>query len=311
MTRDRYLGTMLGLALGDALGAPYEGGPVERLTWRLMGRTRQGQMRWTDDTRMSLDVAESILACSGLDTDDLARQFAASYHWSRGYGPNAARTLKRIARGTPWQQANRLDYREGSFGNGAAMRAPVIGLFMAREPDLIDTAARQSAEITHAHPLGMAGAVMIARATVAALGESGPEDLLRTAAENCTEDAFQERFQIAYGWLGTRQAVPGREVARRLGNGIAATQSCVTAVYVAARFQQSPFEEMLDFIRQMRGDVDTISSMAGALWGASRGAEALPVQKLARLEQAEEIKATATRLFELVAGRDANGPDQS
>lgn len=309
MTHDRYLGTMLGLALGDAMGAPFEGGPLERLAWRLIGRTRQGHMRWTDDTRMSLDLAESILACSGLDTNDLAQRFAASYHWSRGYGPSAARTLKRIARGTPWHQANRLDYREGSFGNGAAMRAPVIGLYLARQLDLIDTAARQSAEITHAHPLGMSGAALIARATVAALADSDPEDLLKAAAANCTEDAFCQRFQIAAGWLADRQAVPGREVTRLLGNGIAAAQSCVTAVYVAARFQQYPFEEMLGFIKLMRGDVDTISSMAGALWGASRGAEALPAGELARLEQAEEIKETATRLFELVARRNSNGPD--
>ena len=298
---------MLGLALGDAVGAPYEGGPLERLAWRLIGRTRQGHMRWTDDTRMSLDVAESILACSRLDSDDLAQRFAASYHWSRGYGPSAARTLKRVARGTPWHQANRLDYREGSFGNGAAMRAPVIGLYLARQPDMIDATARDSAEITHAHPLGKAGAVLMARATVAALAGTGPEDLLKAAAESCPEEAFQERFQIAADWLTARQAVLARAVARQLGNGISATQSCVTAVYLAARFQQSPFEEMLGFIRQMKGDVDTISSMAGALWGASRGADALPADWLARLEMMGEIRAVAVRLFEIVTSNNANG----
>src|SRR5690349_18966772 len=120
---DRCQGCLLGLALGDALGAPYEGGPLERLLWRLSGRTRQGEMRWTDDTQMSLDLAESLAEKGALDPDDLAQRFARSYHWSRGYGPGAAKLLKRIACGADWREANRSVYPAGSYGNGGAMRA--------------------------------------------------------------------------------------------------------------------------------------------------------------------------------------------
>ena len=106
MTLERFEGCLLRLALGDALGAPYEGGPIERLLWRLIGTTKQGEMRWTDDTQMALDVAESLVAKGVVDADDLARRFASSYRWSRGYGPGAAKLLKRIARGADWRQAN-------------------------------------------------------------------------------------------------------------------------------------------------------------------------------------------------------------
>jgi hypothetical protein len=57
VTADRFIGCLLGLATGDALGAPYEGGPLERLVWRLIGRTSDGCLRWTDDTQMALDLA--------------------------------------------------------------------------------------------------------------------------------------------------------------------------------------------------------------------------------------------------------------
>lgn len=93
---DRFTGCLLGLALGDALGAPFEGGPIERAVWRIIGRTRDGRMRWTDDTQMSLDLAESLVANRALDLDDLAARFAKSYRWSRGYGPGAAKLLRRI-----------------------------------------------------------------------------------------------------------------------------------------------------------------------------------------------------------------------
>lgn len=141
MAHDAYRGCLLGLALGDALGAPHEGGPLERLLWTVLGWTPRGERRWTDDTQMSLDLARSPLACDGLDLDHLAPAFAGSYRWSRGYGPGAAKLLKRIARGTPWREANRSVFEGGSFGNGGAMRAPVIGLYFAAGGESVITAA--------------------------------------------------------------------------------------------------------------------------------------------------------------------------
>ncbi len=98
--QDRYTGCLLGLALGDACGAPLEGGWPERLLWRCIGTTRQGVMRWTDDTQMALDIGEVV---PEQGRDDIAQRFACSYSWSRGYGPGAAKVLRRIRRGMPWQ----------------------------------------------------------------------------------------------------------------------------------------------------------------------------------------------------------------
>ncbi|EKD81589.1 MAG: hypothetical protein ACD_39C01736G0001, partial [uncultured bacterium] len=131
----QYLGCILGLATGDALGAPFEGGIIERMVWRLIGKTRAGSLRWTDDTQMTLDLAESLLDNSSLKQDDLALRFARSYRWSRGYGPSTARLLKYIRRGDDWRTAARKIYPDGSFGNGAAMRAPVLALFFTKNID--------------------------------------------------------------------------------------------------------------------------------------------------------------------------------
>src|SRR5436190_16580426 len=114
LTADQFTGCLLGLATGDAIGAPYEGGLLERLVWRMIGRTSDGCLRWTDDTQMALDLAESLLEEAGVRPDALAKRFAASYRWSRGYGPGAARVLKLIRRGKPWQEASQAVYAEGS-----------------------------------------------------------------------------------------------------------------------------------------------------------------------------------------------------
>ncbi len=296
LTLDRFEGCLLGLALGDALGAPREGGPIERLVWRLIGTTRQGQMRWTDDTQMSLDVAESLVAKGALDADDLAFRFAGSYRWSRGYGPGAARMLKRIARGADWRQANRSVYPEGSFGNGGAMRAPVVGLFYARRRDHLADAARLSASVTHAHPLGMEGAVLVAFATALALETNHPLEILQGAAANCELEPFTARLEIAMSWLQAGDQPPPGEVSRQLGNGIAASESCVTALYIALRFMQRPFQEMQEFVARGGGDVDTIGAMAGAVWGAANGAASLPPNRLAKLEQCGRLVTLASAL---------------
>lgn len=170
-TEDQFRGALVGLALGDALGAPHEGGVLERLVWRVMG-TARGLRRFTDDTQMSLDLAASLIERGGVDQDDLAMRFASGYQWDRGYGPGAASVLKSIRRGASWREASRSVYPEGSLGNGGAMRAPVVGLFFHDRPERVDDAARLTAEITHAHPLGITGAQLVARATVMALARA-------------------------------------------------------------------------------------------------------------------------------------------
>ncbi len=292
---DQFTGCLLGLALGDALGAPFEGGWLERGLWRRIGTTRDGEMRWTDDTQMSLDLAESLLANGALDADDLAQRFARSYHWSRGYGPGAAKLLKRIAHGQPWQQANTTVYPNGSYGNGGAMRAPVLALAFA-QPAALSQAVQTATRITHAHPLGIEGAQLIAHATTAALCSATPTELLAAAAAQAQQSEFQCRLQCARDWLSAATPPSARQVARELGNGIQASTSCVTAIYLAARFLAQPFVELNAFTRQVGGDVDTIGAMSGAIWGAARGQTELPQTLLAKLEQRERLERVAVAI---------------
>ncbi len=295
---DQYRGAMLGLALGDALGAPHEGGPLERLLWRALGSTRDGLRRFTDDTQMSLDLADSLLACGDIDQDDLAARFSRSYRWDRGYGPGAARVLKRIRAGWAWQEASRSVYPKGSFGNGGAMRAPVVGLFFFRCPERIAPAARQSAEVTHAHPLGMEAAAIIAGATAAALSASDGRGILESAKDAASSAEFLDAFALARSWIDSNTMSSPREVRSRLGMGIQATQSCVTAIYLAARFVDAPFDSLLRFVADGGGDVDTVGAMAGAIWGARNGFAGLPPARVRGVEDADRIDDLATQLHE-------------
>lgn len=296
-TLDQFRGCLLGLALGDTLGAPFEGGILERLVWRAIGKTRSGEMRWTDDTQMAVDLAESFLANGGIDSDDLASRFARSYRWSRGYGPGAARVLKRIARGVHWRDASRSVYADGSFGNGAAMRVPLLGLIYGAKQGLPD-AVHRSAIVTHAHPIAIEGSLLVALVTGLAAQGANSLEIYEQAMDCCRRDEFTSRLKQARIWSESDAETSGRDVRQKLGRGIAAHESCVTAVYTALRFRQQSFMAMHRFIVALGGDVDTIGAMAGAIWGAANGAEMLPAESLSNLEERERLMDIASRLHE-------------
>lgn len=295
LTLDQFVGCMVGLATGDALGAPHEGGPLERLLWKMIGKTSDGHIRWTDDTQMALDLACSLLTDDGIRPDALASRFASSYRWNRGYGPGTAKVLKQIRRGKSWQTANSSVYPDGSYGNGAAMRSPVLGLYFAGDTDAISRSTKESAVVTHSHPLGIEAAIVIALATNSFLLGVESQELLSYLISVSSRPEIRDRLAMAASWVNTNASPTPQEVASRLGSGVSAQTSCPTAIYVALRHRNETFERMMQFTIACRGDVDTIGAMAGALWGASRGSSELPSIPL---ESRDEIVKIGTQLFE-------------
>jgi ADP-ribosylglycohydrolase len=174
------------------------------------------------------------------------------------------------------------------------MRAPVLALFFARDRKGLIVAARTSARVTHAHPLGIEGAVLIALAAHALLEGRSTAQLLEIVRTECSTPEISERMKTATSWIESAQMPDPRDVATKLGNGITAPTSCPTALYVALRHMGTSFEAMMEFIISCRGDVDTIGAMAGALWGIVNGTERLPQ---IRLESRDMLLDVATRMF--------------
>ena len=303
MKHDRIIGAVLASALGDALGAPYEGGIMERLLWLLLGRY-QGRRRWTDDTQMSIDVMESLLACQQINQDDLARRFARSYRWSRGYGPGAAKLLHRIRQGEPWQVANRAIYPDGSLGNGGAMRAAPVGLFYGagHERGLV-RAVRAATAVTHAHPEGQDGALIIALTAALVCADYAVQDILKRLRLHIQTAALHRRLALAEQLLRAEHPVPPKQTARELGKGIRAADSCVTAFFLGLAFREARFSELVNYVRHLGGDTDTIGAMAGAIWGAARGYSQVPADLLQGLEQRRYLEELARRFADAAGQR--------
>ena len=295
---DKFRGCMIGLALGDALCAPFEGGILERSLWKLLGKTKDNKIRYTDDTQMSIDIAKSIISYKKINQDAMALSFAQSYRWSRGYGPNAAKLLKSIGNGQDWRILNTKYFNNGSYGNGAAMRIAPVALFFHIDRYSLLEAVKESSIITHAHDLAIHGAMNIATTIALLLNEQSvlkiTEKLIK---ENSAE--YKKKLIIAKQWLQSNQPIPVNLVVKELGNGIQAINSTVTAIFIGLNFIEKEYSDMIEFIQKCKGDSDTIAAMAGAIWGVANGLDAINHPMLEKLESKNEIIELADTLFYL------------
>src|SRR4051794_14295405 len=131
--RDRFRGCLLGLAVGDALGALFEGKHASYVRQscpdlaRLLSYPRE-DIWYTDDTQMMIGVAETLVAQGEIAGAALGRAFAGNYVPARGYGFGARRVLEAMEEGRDHRAVAAGTFRGGSFGNGGAMRVAPVGL---------------------------------------------------------------------------------------------------------------------------------------------------------------------------------------
>src|SRR5215475_15884346 len=100
---EQFKGCLLGLAVGDAVGAPYEGLSAENIFWGhgaasdLVAKADTEPLYYTDDTEMMIGVAEALAERGRADEEALCRAFAANYHPDRGYGRGARVVIEAMA----------------------------------------------------------------------------------------------------------------------------------------------------------------------------------------------------------------------
>jgi poly(ADP-ribose) glycohydrolase ARH3 len=297
-TGERFEGCLLGLAMGDAMGAPFEGSPAGEKPLSAL----PGVLHYTDDTEMAIGIAESLAQKGLFDPDDMAARFADNFNPWRGYGPGTIAVIGLIKQGVPWHEANRSVFPEGSFGNGAAMRAAPVGMFFHNNAEGLLAATLGSSAITHDHPLAKEGALLITHAVAHTIRGVPRGEIIDCLLRDITLGEYRVKL-AATARLLEKDTTP-QEVINALGNSILAVESAPTAVYAYAR-HGNDYLATVRFCINLGGDTDTISAMAGAISGAHLGSGGLPPGMLDRLEDRDRLRALAQRLFEKSCESDA------
>jgi ADP-ribosyl-[dinitrogen reductase] hydrolase len=258
--RERAYATLLGSALGDALGATVEFctqteiraqyGVLRKIVGGGWLKLKPGEV--TDDTQMSLCIARSLVAV-GWSPLDIAERFAV---WFKGWPVDVGNTCRRgIAR---YINHGTLagPFNEGDAGNGAAMRMAPVALATLADGRLLERWAVEQGHITHNHPLSDAACVLVGR--LIHLGCTGqPRERLQHTVEDTVTQFPTFRFS-PYRGLATAYVVD--------------TLQTVLHYFLST----NSFEECLVAIVNQGGDADTTGAIAGAIAGAFYGPAQLP-----------------------------------
>jgi ADP-ribosylglycohydrolase len=283
--------SLLGLAVGDAFGSMLDGFG-EQLARKAAKRLISHKLpwRWTDDTAMAISIVEVLERRGTIEVDELAAAFAKRFQAepNRGYGAGAHRLLTRVALGGDWrEEAASLFGGKGSYGNGAAMRAAPIGAFFAADLERVRAEALRSAEPTHAHVDGAAGAVAVAIAAALAQtkipGERILGEVVRWTPAGKTRDKLLRAEQLGLAFDVT---FAGEELGT--GSNVTSQDTVPFCVWVAARHLAS-YEDALwtatahpgleltaNALTMFAIDRDTVGAIVGGIVACAVGVDGIP-----------------------------------
>lgn len=287
-------GALLGVAVGDALGVPFEfcsradiierygENPVTEMIGGGWSHARPGAV--TDDTEMTVLLGQSLLDSGGHDPEAVVEAYL---DWAGKGSPYVGRIIKsvllKVNEGVPLEQAEALYHEESggqSAGNGALMRiSPLVICYLA-DPAAMDAAVARETLLTHHHPLAVEASRAYAAILAALLrGEDDPLELPFAVSAEVAEAVEASRAQAK------------RRIAAEGGFVLASLAASCAALSFAS------LEEALVWLVNQGGDADTHAACAGALLGARDGVDAIPERWLEALEVRDQVEQMASGLL--------------
>ena len=304
--RDPILGSLLGTAVGDALGLPTEG-MSRRRTRRLHGEAlrhrflfRTGML--SDDTEHTLMVAKALLR-HPRDVEDFQRRLAWSFRWwlltlPAGVGLGTAKAILRLWCGIP---SSRSGVR--SAGNGPAMRSAIMGAVFRDDAAGRAEWTRASCRLTHTDPRALEAALLTAEAAALASGQAETREALNGLRPLVESEEMSKRFAELETCLGDHRSV--EEYADSIGcrNGVSGFAPNTVAVALFAWLRhRGDFSRALTETIRCGGDTDTVAAVVGGICGAEVGEVGIPLEWVEGIRDwprsIRYIRAMATALAE-------------
>ncbi len=298
--RDRYRGTLLGLAVGNTLGLPVESWPSREIRRRYPRGIREIdplelKLPWDDDLAQAVILAEAILEHDTLRNDDLAARLMDWFESNgRGMGSQTRAVINALHQGMlPSEAAKHVWERDGGLpaGNGAVMRCAPVAMRWPRDRAKLLEETENSSRVTHVDPRCSWSAFAVNLVVAEALNG-------RTASIDSVA-SIMEGAGVGPHTLHAVRDVAGHtlEHLRLDGSTIGFTLKAMQAGLWCLEHPED-FEESLVLVIQAGGDTDTNGAVAGAVLGALRGASSIPDRWTARIAKADQLISLADRLLD-------------
>ena len=250
---------LIGLAIGDALGEPFEGYDASQISeiWKNNDFFKDPEI--TDDTILTILVAESIIEQKGVFRKEIAKKIIQNEDKLRRIGPTTSNAIRMLK-----EDINFKSYRGTT--NGAAMRASPIGLFCSTK--IIEKTAEAS-KVTHGTDVAISGACCISLAIDAAIKNLDKEFCIKACIKGAREGrkfGVQTDFPKIESLIEDALSMSLKELPEKIGVGIQTHESVTSAISVF--YNTKNFKEAVLSAVRLGGDTDTIASMVGAISGA-------------------------------------------
>ncbi len=313
VTQDRFAGCLLGLAIGDALGMPFEGINAEVI------QRRYGQVmeflparglapgQYTDDTKMMLCIAESILEKSHVDPEDVARRFVEWFDSGdlRGIGRSCLEGILNLKQSISWRESGHRS--EWAAGNGTAMRIAPVGLIDCHDLEQLREDCWATSITTHNNPEAVAGATAVAYAIVRLVsGEIDEGTFLPELATFVGDSAVARKLEQAQRLFSSY--TPTEKALADLGTSGYVVETVASALYC---FLMTPDDFMTTVASAVMGggDTDTIAAIAGAISGAHNGMSNMPQHLVERVEDGGRLQKLGQDIYRLASSHKGDRDD--
>ncbi|MGD9947653.1 MAG: ADP-ribosylglycohydrolase family protein [Desulfobulbus sp.] len=303
--QQRYLGCLLGLAIGDAVGTTVEFKPpgtfplVEDMVGGGPFGLNPGE--WTDDTSMALCLAESLLTCKGFDANDQMDRYIR--WWKKGYlssngrcfdiGNTVSRALQKyLANGDPFAGS----CEENAAGNGCLMRLAPVPLFFAANPENAIMQSAESSRTTHGARACLDACRYFAGLILGAVQGISKDMLL--APRYTPVVGLWDKMPLCH----EIDEVAGGSFKRKEPPQIVGSGYVVHALESAlwAFHRSSTFEEGCMLAVNLGNDADTTAAIFGQIAGAYYGIDAIPQKWFDRLAHRDDIMNIVEQLYTLL-----------
>jgi ADP-ribosylglycohydrolase len=282
---DKIAGLLLGTAVGDALGLPFEGMSPQRIA-KILGngplrhRFVFGRGMVSDDTEHACLTAQALLAAPN-DPKRFARSLAWQLRWWLVGLPASVGLATLWAIVKLWVGFSPERSGVNSAGNGPAMRAPILGACLGQEPDKLRQYVHASTRLTHRDPRAEEGALAIAQAAWHAMRYPAEplqkETVLITLAAEVEGTELRQALHTVKDCLAQDQSPKVFMERMNLRRGVTGyINHTVPAVLYAWLRSPTDFRKAMETVVRMGGDADTTAAIAGALAGATVGASRIP-----------------------------------
>mgnify|MGYP005836767611 CR=1 FL=1 len=292
---DRAKGSLYGLAIGDALGAPVEGWSVARIreTYGWISGYVCEDVAGTDDTEFAVLTARCICKAGGVPAPDFLAtmwlEHCADWPLKRDLmssgGMSEKRTVANLLRGLQPPFSGR--YHMANSSCGAAMRVAPCGIAAPGNLDLARRLARADASVSHWDE-GVIQAEAIASAVCMAMAGHDLPTILNAALaaipeESWTRYVLEQCFATVSRYDNPRDALPELWAVSDTGVPNSHGPGACALALTALRYGGGDFRETVLLAVNAGRDCDSSAAQAGAIVGAAVGYRGLPAEWATRI----------------------------